>query len=123
MPDTTLTALREASRGLFYPSESDAPLRVFRWKDCGKELSAQVVSALARQRRDAPVEEVSMEDFFGELEEGEEAERFRKLRRVLEEHLSGVRVFRIGAVKVKVYVVGKTQAGDWAGLQTTSVET
>jgi len=32
-------------------------------------------------------------------------------------------VFRVGKVKVDVFVVGKTADGDWAGLRTTSVET
>jgi hypothetical protein len=66
---------------------------------------------------------VPVDQFFGELEATDDAQRYRALRRVLESTLSGLRVFRLGFVKVDVYLVGRTRSGLWGGLHTTSVET
>ena len=61
--------------------------------------------------------------FFAELEGTSQGERYRQLRAVLCERLSPLEVFRVGAVKVDIYLVGRTGDGAWVGLHTTSVET
>jgi hypothetical protein len=128
----TVAALRNAARGLLYPSETDAPFKTFLWEGAGGDISAREVLRLGKQPPDAPVEESSLDDTFGELidelegqgeEEKEEAARYRNLLKVLREQLSGIKVFRVGQRKISVYVVGKTKDGHWAGLQTISVET
>ena len=46
------------------------------------------------------------------------------LLNVLKEQLSGVKVYVLGDEPEKpVYIVGKTKAGQWAGLKTSTVET
>jgi hypothetical protein len=43
---------------------------------------------------------------------------------VLQEQLSGVKVYKVGdEAEKQVYIVGKTADGKWAGLKTTVVET
>lgn len=115
----TLEALRKASAGLLYPSESDAPFDVFQWPASGS--AREQVAAHAKPGQ--AVEEVPVDTFFAELEGTEEAANFRQLRKILETVLTDVRVFRAGSVKVDVYVVGMTHSFGWVGLHTTSVET
>ena len=118
MSGDELAAIKKASDGLTYPSESDAPFDVFRWP-----AKDSVASHLGAARK---VEEVSIDAFFAELiESDDDGARYKQLRRALESQLKELRIFRVGVgePKVEIYLVGRTHAGDWAGLHTTSVET
>jgi hypothetical protein len=132
MPDATAAALRKASQGLHYPSETDAPFQTFRWGKAEGRLTKKKVLQLGKHDPDSPVEEVNLEDFFQDLtreqdwhgeEEKEDVQRYRALLEALREHLSGAKVFKVGQAQKRVYIVGKTKEGDWAGLKTTAVET
>jgi Nuclease A inhibitor-like protein len=123
MPNDELTILRIASEGLLYPSESDEPFDVFRWTAEGPEPQAHQVLAQTGKKPDETVEEISLSEFFEGLSEHEDAERFKQLRRVIDGQLCNTKVFRIGLIQIDVYLVGKTRAGDWAGLHTKSIET
>ena len=125
MRPSVLTVLAEASAGLLYPSETDAPFEPFSWGRAEGDLTPQKAARVAGASAAAAVEEQSVGDFFRYLtaEGAENAERFRRLQQVVGEQLSGARVFRIGRVKIDVYLVGRTQDGEWAGLKTQSVET
>jgi hypothetical protein len=127
MPDDTgksedLRAIARASAGLTYPSESDAAFESFRWPAASPRESARDAAA-RRGKGGARVEELSAADFFAELEGSDDARRYADLRRTLEARLSGLKVIRVGERKLDVYLIGRTHAGDWAGLHTTSVET
>ena len=116
-----LDELRKAVAGLTYPSESDAPFDVFAWPtSTGGTARDQVV---ANTRAGQNVEEVPLDTFFGELKDTDDAAWIRSLRKELEAALTDLHVFRAGSVKVDVYLIGKTRAGGFAGLHTTSVET
>jgi hypothetical protein len=120
--DDVLEALARASTGLVYPSESDAPFEPFRWPATSASESAR--DAVVRHvKRGARIEEVSVDDFFAELQGSDDGERFKALRQAVELTLSGLKVIRAGERKIDVYLIGRTRAGDWAGLHTTSVET
>ncbi len=125
MKQDLLAALKDASKGLLYPSETDAPFEAFSWGKAAGDLTPQKVAPLVKAAAGAPVEEQSLADFFQYLtaDGAEHAEAFRKLRQVVGQRLSGVRVFRVGEVNIDVYVVGRTPDGDWTGLKTHSVET
>jgi hypothetical protein len=78
------------------------------------------------------LEERTIADFFrvaaGEQEwKGEEelalAKRYQSLVRLLEENLKDVRVYRVGAINIGVYVVGRSDEGNWLGVSTRVVET
>ena len=49
--------------------------------------------------------------------------RYQDLVGVLRETLTNLKVFKIGAVRVKIAILGKTTSGTWAGLETDSLET
>lgn len=123
--------LREATRGLLFMSESDYPFEVVRWEGI-EEVSPEHLRKVAGEDMTAPVEERTIADFFrvaaGEQEwEGEAelalAKRYQYLVRLLEENLKGVKVYRVGRINIGVYVVGRSEEGNWLGVSTRVVET
>lgn len=127
-----LTAeLRAATEGLLLMSESDHPLEVVRWEDC-QQITHEFLRREAGKGADAPVEEVGAAQVFraaaSEPEwKGEEelrtARRFQALLRLLGENLEGLTAYRVGAIDITVYVVGRGREGDWLGVATRVVET
>src|SRR4051812_30334538 len=118
-----IKALEEASEGLSYQSESDEPFTAFTWKKAEGELTADVVRKRARKK--GPVEEVSLDDFFADLtaEDAPAVKQYRRLLEAINKNLTGVKVFKVGGRKKAVFIAGKTDEGDFAGLRTTAVET
>jgi hypothetical protein len=115
-----LDALRQASKGLKMPSESDAPFEVVRVEG---EPTPVSLRTLARAPKDAVVEEGTLDTLFGTVP-SEDRAKFQKLRQAIESQLSGVTVYKIGdEAERQVFIVGKTSDGQWAGLKTTVVET
>jgi len=120
MPNDELAILADATKGLTYPSESDASLEPFRRPGTEDD---PIRIALALRGKNGPVTEQTAAEFFAELEAGDDAARFKKLHTLLTTALSDVRIFRIGNVEIDIYLIGKTKTGDWCGLHTKSVET
>ncbi len=115
-------ALRDASKGLQMPSESDAPFEAFAWDD-GGDLTRDRLLTLARQPEGTAVEESSLGDLFATVP-SEDRGKFQKLRQAIEGQLTGAKVYKIGdEAERAVYIVGKAKDGHWAGLKTTVVET
>ena len=122
MADDLLSSLRAAAEGLYYPSESDAPFEPFRWPAAAGWTARAAVAA--HEDEGARIEEVSADASFGPLESGEDADRYRQLRRTLERAVRDLTVIRAGEVRVAIYLIGRTRRGDgWVGLRTTSIET
>ena len=128
----TVEALGQASRGLCYQSEADAPWRAFRWPSAEGEPSSDEVRRRGRHKADAPAVEQSIDEFFGPLgqdqdwygeEERATAAKYRALLDAVQQHLTHAKVVRVGERQVAVYVVGRAKGGGWAGLKTTAVET
>jgi hypothetical protein len=116
-------ALAKASKGLLFPSETDAPLEPFLWENAGDKLTKDKVGQQARAPKGAAVEETTLDDLLSTVPE-EDRPQFDKLAAAIKQQLSGVKVYKIGDEPEKqVYVVGKTSDGKWAGLKTTIVET
>src|SRR4051812_13502100 len=103
-PKDELLAIRQAAEGLEYPSESDAPFEVLRWAAASATSAREAVKA--KSAKDAPIEEVKVEAFFGQLDETSDAARFRALRAALEAALTNLTVLRVGEVNVTIYVLG-----------------
>jgi DNA integrity scanning protein DisA with diadenylate cyclase activity len=131
MADPALSVLRKATKGLLYMSEMDAPFKVVALKD-GETPSAANVAELLGAPADSPVEEVAFGKFFGELTKVQKwhaeddkavVKRYQDLLAVLRESLSSLKVFKVGRVRVKIAILGKTDGGNWAGLSTESLET
>jgi hypothetical protein len=115
-------ALKKTSKGLLMPSESDAPFEASAWEAAG-ELTPDRLVPLARVPKGTAVEEASLDDRFRTVP-AEERAKLRRLRRAVEEPLSGVRVYKVGdEVERAVYIVGQSKDGQWAGLKTSVVET
>ncbi len=120
--DPVLDALKKASKGLLFPSESEAPLVPFAWKD-GDKLTADRLLTLAKAKAGTPVEQTTLDDLWQTVP-SEDRAKFQALRRAIEGQLSGVTVYKVGDEAEKaVYIVGKTADGRLAGLRTTVVET
>jgi hypothetical protein len=120
--DPVLAALQKASQGLQFPSESDAPLEPFLWKD-GGELTHERLLELAGMPPETPVEERTLADVMRTVPK-EDKPRFEALVKNLNVQLSGVKVYVLGDEAEKpVYIAGKASDGQWAGLKTTVVET
>lgn len=121
--DAVLDALKKASKGLRYTSETDAPLEPFVWEGIGDKLTVKQVPKLAGAAEGTAVEQTTLDAFFGAVPPEDKA-RFDNLAKALQEQLSGIKVYKVGDEAEKVvYIVGKTKDGRWAGLKTTVVET
>lgn len=131
MTDSIATQLQQASKGLLFLSETDAPFEVITWSAQG-ELTPAKLLQLTNHPPDAPVEIASVEEFFAiataqedwhDEEERETVKRFQNLVNILKQNLSQLQVFRVGSIEIDAYIIGVTQNGEWAGLSTKLVET
>ena len=121
--NAAVDALAKASKGLLFPSETDAPLEPFLWEGAGDKLTKDRVRQLAGAAKGAAVEETTLEDLLSTVPE-EDRPQFDKLAAAVKQQLSGVKVYKVGdEPERQVYVAGKTSDGKWAGLKTTIVET
>jgi len=118
-----LDALKKASKGLLYVSETESKLHPFVWEDAG-ELDEKAILTAGEYEYDGhtPVKRVTLEDFLRAVPEEDRA-GFDRLASVLREQLTDLRVYKLGKVEKDVYVVGKTPAGQWAGVWASVVET
>ena len=118
-----LQEIRKACEGLEYPSESDTPFDVIQWPAAGAATAQAQVASHNRSGR--KIEELAPDDFFAELFEGDDGDRYRRLRATLEGHVKNLKIFRVGSgeVHVDIYLLGQSASGDWIGLHTISVET
>jgi Nuclease A inhibitor-like protein len=125
-------ALKKASAGLLFPSETDAPFEPFEWAGQeGKPDKARVLE-LAGLPPDTPIKTKSLDAFFKDvtqeqdwMDEGEKAEvqRVKHLVQALKDNLGDVKVFLAGGRAEKdAYIVGRAEEG-WAGLKTKVVQT
>jgi hypothetical protein len=125
-----IEAMKEATRGLTFMSESDYPLEVFDWGQTAP--TPEFLRGLDDSAPDAPVETRTPAAFFRAAtsepdwkgaDELAVAKRFQKLLRLLEENLADLKVFHVGTINMPVYVVGRSASGSWLGVSTRVVET
>ncbi len=123
--------LRAACAGLRWMSESDYPLEVIRWER-REEVTPEFLRGLTGDDSSTPVETRSPAELFraaaSEAEWKSETElasaaKFRAVRRLLEENLEDVKVYRVGEINMAVYVMGRSPEANWLGLKTRIVET
>ena len=131
MTDSIAIQLKQASKGLFFLSETDAPFEVIHWSAQG-ELTPAKLLQLTNQPPDAPLKMLAVDDFFAsatqeedwhDQEERETVQKFQNLVSVLKQNLSQLQVFRVGNTNINAYIVGVTPGGELAGLSTKLVET
>jgi hypothetical protein len=120
--DATIDALARASKGLLFPSETEAELVPFALRE-GEAFTAERLLVLSESPAGTPVEKSTLADLWRTVP-SEDRAKFLGLQKALESHLAGIAVYKIGADAEKlVYIVGKAQDGRWAGLKTIVVET
>src|SRR5689334_10845862 len=93
-----MSTLEKATEGMVFMSESDAPFRSLQWKATGEHPTAKQVLALGHHDAGTKVQEMGLDEFLGPYAEGddEDAKRYQNLLKVLREHLSDIRVFKVG---------------------------
>lgn len=121
----------DAANGLFYISETDAEILPFNGGEAKSVTAAEILRQTARAA-DGPVEEIdpsafferltTIKDWFGEPEKARAA-RFAVLFTELKSGLTDLHVFRIGQIRIDIYIVGLDADGRLAGVQTMAVET
>jgi len=128
----TETALEQASAGLMYQSETDAPWLVVSWPVASGEVIAEGVRKLGKHRG-GTVTEKTVDAFFAPLIEDKEwygdeekaiAQRYQVLLATIKASLTNPKVVKVATkTKATVYVVGQATEGGWVGLKTSGVET
>ncbi len=126
-----LEKIKIAVQGLYYISETDAEIFPFDGEQAKavteKEMLSQTDSAA-----DSAVEERDFKEFFVRLteiqdwfgdEEKETAQKFARLKELLEKNLRDLKVFKIGKIKLDVYAVGLNAENKLLGIKTKAVET
>src|ERR671931_2177257 len=99
MTDSLLTTLQQATAGLLYPSEYDAPLEPFVWEPADNTLAE--VRRLAGQPARSRCQTLSADDCFADLAE---VEGFATLYETLKATLTDLKVYRCGEANITVYV-------------------
>jgi hypothetical protein len=132
VPDEFTEKLQKAVENLFYMSETDAEIVTFFAECTGPENSKETVLAATGKSSDSPVEERDFDEFFARLTRVYEgandqakatAERFSRLGTLLGENLEDVKVFKVGSIRLDVFVVGRDRSGNLIGIRTFAVET
>jgi len=131
----TLKALRAASKGLLYPSESDRPVKAFTWTADQAKGAISGAEAVAAVTSVPPgrIKEGALADFFQPVttpqpwhsdEEKVTLRRFQELEKTLTATLQDPKAYRAeGGTTIDAYVVGKDADGNWSGVSTQLVET
>ena len=131
MQDKILEKISHACVGLVYISETDAPITPFLIEPTTEEKIEKAISGLSLKKEEQ-IEEISFDNFFERLtaekdwhgaKELEIVAKFRVLRRILEENLTELKVFKIGRVRKDIFVAGRDKDNRIVGVRTESVET
>ncbi len=130
---TILEKLTQASTGLLMTSESDYPFETFVWSGQAKEaLTTEKLLQLTNHPEDLPVETIELDYFFRNAaqekewhdeQQKENVKKFQSLIETLKANLNDLKVYRVGTSAIDVYIVGKTDGDDLAGVSTKVVET
>ncbi len=125
--------LHEAAKGLLWMSESDYPFEALIWEFGEKILlDNEVVLKITKHALDTPVKIIEFDTFFQgavtdkdwhDSEEADTVKRYQELVRIMKQYLSDLKVYKVGEIEIDVYIIGKTNTGEYAGLATVSIET
>ena len=125
-----VTQLTDLTKDLSFVSESDTT-----WQITPLAIDEPLIEQLytrSGKPTDSPIEERAWADFAARVatvqdwmgdDEKATALRYAALRDFVDANLTEVSVFRIGAIDISIYVVGKTATGEWVAMATQSIET
>ena len=123
--------IKKAVKGLFYMSETDAPIQVFAGSEADAVTQENLLSQIGKET-DTPVETRDFEEFFSQLttiqdwfgdEEKATSEKYARLKDLLKNNLKDLTVFRIGSEEIDIFIVGIDSQGKLTGIKTQAVET
>jgi len=129
---TATAALRKATRGLLYMSESDEPFEIVHLEEPVRAFGAAEACLVAKRPAGCRVQEQRLEEFFGELaqehdwhgpSEKEDVRRYLDLWHYFKDYLAEATVFRVGELHVDIVIVGKAADKRWVGVKTRAIET
>ncbi|WP_394368450.1 nuclease A inhibitor family protein [Hymenobacter qilianensis] len=129
--DAVMDQLQTMTKGLFYMSESDAPLEAVSYAAPEGELTDAALLRLLGQPDGTPVETKELTVFLrnhtadnGVLNNVELANRFKALQMFMKQELQETKVYRIGkGPQIQTFALGKTEEGKLAGFKTVLTET
>ncbi|GAB3509859.1 nuclease A inhibitor family protein [Emticicia fontis] len=124
--------LKESVVDLLYPSESDEKLKVIDWQadhpaPFNTILFRKYIGLTPADR----VETLPWEKFFTVVLdkqdwwtdfETERAEKFAKIKTIMQDNLKELEYLRAGRVEIEAYLIGKDFEGKWKGLKTLIIE-
>ena len=123
--------LNQAVDGLLMKSDIEAPFEFFyRELENGEEFSPKKVTEWTGEATGMEVKTRELDEFFQEMggisadirNKGESNEnRAQMLKSKLNELLEDVKVYMITEIGSQVFILGKTENGDYAGLRTMVV--
>ncbi len=122
----------DATERLLFTSESDAPLTWFAPSGLRTVPTGAALLGLLGLPATTRVEQITLDrlmrnavvaDEGAGLEDQHRAARFRQLVQAVNRELTGVTVYRVGEVQVRIFIVGRTRCGTVAGLETLAIET
>jgi hypothetical protein len=129
----TKFALEHAARGLLYLSESDFPFTYyFHAGPAPTPLTIDAFRATVGIPADSLIEERTLDEFFArhiELVDPADSAavalvpRYIFLRETIRNAVRQPRVFRVGRIAIKCYIVGTDQSANIVGLTTIAIET
>ena len=129
--DTLFCDIERACVGLIYVSETDAPVLAFRGT-AADDVTGKVIIQQTGAKEEGLVEEVAFDLFFERLTAEKDwfsdaqkarAKKFLELKELLEENLQKLKVFRIGRIRIDIYIAGLAADGCLMGVKTKAVET
>jgi len=127
-----IVALKQATQGLTYPSESDEPFQVFSWGEVQGPMTEAKLWNLTDQDPKARIERIDPEQFFARLTKPPHpqaqvdpatARRFAALLDALKTELTDLEVIKVGEAEVAYYIIGRTKDGKVVGIRTAATET
>ena len=122
--------LKAACRSLVFISETDADVTPFTVEPPTSRSLASYLAALDITSEE--IEERDFDKFFDGLtsekdwhgpNEKKQTKRWSNLRDVLQKNLDGLRVIRVGKVRLDIYIAGVDATGRLAGVKTKAIET
>jgi len=123
--------IKKAAENLYYISETDAEIAPFVGEQT-EAVSKESILSQTENAADAPIEERGFTEFFARLteiqdwfgdEEKETAQKFGRLKQLMEKNLKDLKVFKIGKIQLDVYVIGLDAESKLTGIKTKAVET
>ena len=128
-----LDRLTKAAAGLLWRSESDFPFEVFSWsREGGEVTNSKVLLDRIHRSEKTPIKEIDLQNFFApairekdwhDFQERETVKKYRHLLTTIEQNLNNIKVYLVGKIEIKVYIIGELPDRDWGVLFTTMVQT